>query len=492
MDAGHSLAASEIYRKGLKANRNDPSAVQWLTFNLMQSDSAALGPRAAQQYVATILSSGINWPAKLYTLELALAAATEGDDNIGILYNQTLECVQTLISSDLTPSDINVMSCHTIARHVLRLAGDGHPDPLFHSTPSEDDSPVVASLPLQATPPGPVHNCNRLPTSIVITQEIFRQPLRPVSIRSCGESYLIRLGENTIVYDKRGRVLDTPYGPLPAFLRIVLEKLFHKLPESQRIRGRSLFFGDYFSQALNYCHWVVDNLPRLVVASKLEFDFVHAIGAFVLQAPFQQETLARLLSPHQDYLAFGQDDGLVGIDELYYVDNASIAHFDHPLLGCDLSVMSDLVAALMGNKSPDRRRRLYVPRRHSRRVLNPDAIEPLLRQYGFETIDTDTMSFAAQVEAFSEAEAVVAPHGAALTNMLFAPATSKLVEFFPAFGGSSSFYRLVTARGQSYSCYIDDHSHGGHRDQAGTLVSNTTGMWVDPSWLDQWLKTNLE
>ena len=492
MDAGQSLLASEIYRKGLKTYRNDPPAVQWLTFNLMQSESAAHGARAVQQYVATILDSGINWPAKLYTLELALAAASDGDDNIDVLYNQALACIKAFAASDPAPEDINVMSCHTIARHILRLAGGRHPDPLFHSTVTEDRYPVVTSLPLQATPPGSIDDCNRLPTSIVAAQTGFRQPLRPVGIRHCGEGYLARLGDNTLLFDRTGSVLDTPYGPLPLFLRLVLEKLFHKLQIRRRIQGKSLFIGDYFSQALNYCHWVVDNLPRLLVARRLSFDFAHVIGVFMLQAPFQAATLERVLSPGQDYLAFAQDDGLVAFDELYFVDNASIAHFDHPLLGCDAHLTSALVDDLTATVTPQRSRRLYVPRRHSRSVLNPGEIEPLLAAYGFETIDTDAMSFSEQVATFAEAEAIVGPHGAALTNILFSPPTSKLVEFFPAFGGSPTFYRLATARGQSYSCYIDDETHGANRDQAGTLLSNTTGMRVNPDWLHQWLKNNLE
>jgi len=40
------------------------------------------------------------------------------------------------------------------------------------------------------------------------------------------------------------------------------------------------------------------------------------------------------------------------------------------------------------------------------------------------------MSFAEQVQTFRNADIVVAPHGAAATNMVFAPAGATLIELF--------------------------------------------------------------
>ena len=54
-----------------------------------------------------------------------------------------------------------------------------------------------------------------------------------------------------------------------------------------------------------------------------------------------------------------------------------------------------------------------------------------LGPYGFEPIVPGRMSFREQIRVFSEASVVVGPHGAALTNLVFAPHGCRIVEIAP-------------------------------------------------------------
>lgn len=77
-------------------------------------------------------------------------------------------------------------------------------------------------------------------------------------------------------------------------------------------------------------------------------------------------------------------------------------------------------------------RKLFIRRERVqyRRLVNQAEIEAMLVDVGFESIDPGGLSFAAQAALFAQAAIIVGAHGAALTNALFAPAGSTLVELW--------------------------------------------------------------
>jgi capsular polysaccharide biosynthesis protein len=71
-----------------------------------------------------------------------------------------------------------------------------------------------------------------------------------------------------------------------------------------------------------------------------------------------------------------------------------------------------------------RRGRWFLGRRNLRwrRLSNEAEIEIALQARGFETVYTEDMTFAQQVAMFRHADAIVAPNGSSLLNLIFAPA----------------------------------------------------------------------
>jgi capsular polysaccharide biosynthesis protein len=86
-------------------------------------------------------------------------------------------------------------------------------------------------------------------------------------------------------------------------------------------------------------------------------------------------------------------------------------------------------ARLWGKDAGKARRRLYLRRGAGlrRRVLNEDELLAALEPHGFVSVQPERLSFEEQVDLFSQAEIVVAPVGAALTNMLFMPPGGRAV-----------------------------------------------------------------
>ena len=79
--------------------------------------------------------------------------------------------------------------------------------------------------------------------------------------------------------------------------------------------------------------------------------------------------------------------------------------------------------------------RLYVTRGcaagNARRLNNEADLMACLRKYRFEFFDPQEHSLAEQIAKFSQAEIILSPHGAALTNLIWRQAKPlKVVELF--------------------------------------------------------------
>lgn len=95
--------------------------------------------------------------------------------------------------------------------------------------------------------------------------------------------------------------------------------------------------------------------------------------------------------------------------------------------------------------------RVYISRAdaHRRRVRNEDEVMDLLEEYGFERYVLSDLSFPEQVALFDSADAIVAPHGAGLVNMIFA-SDCRVVELAPD-PLRPTFFMLAETMGFDYS-----------------------------------------
>jgi capsular polysaccharide biosynthesis protein len=94
-------------------------------------------------------------------------------------------------------------------------------------------------------------------------------------------------------------------------------------------------------------------------------------------------------------------------------------------------------------------RRIYLSRQNAprRRLLNEAQVIDFLVERGFEVHDSAGMSVAEQQALFSEAAFIVAPHGAGLTNLVWCPSNTKVIEILPIQHGASCFQDLCQAAG---------------------------------------------
>ena len=90
----------------------------------------------------------------------------------------------------------------------------------------------------------------------------------------------------------------------------------------------------------------------------------------------------------------------------------------------------DSVSSVDTNSAPEK---IYISRNHSpyRRVVNEDELMPMLREHGYECVQLETLSIQQKVALLSGVKVIVAPHGAALTNLVFCSPGCTVVEMFP-------------------------------------------------------------
>jgi hypothetical protein len=126
----------------------------------------------------------------------------------------------------------------------------------------------------------------------------------------------------------------------------------------------------------------------------------------------------------------------------------------------------------------DRHRRLYVSRvdAQDRRVRNESELITMLDEYGFERIVPGEHTFAEQVRRFADAEVVLGPHGAGLTNTIFAPETT-LVELFGSYR-NACFFALARGMGHGYASV--------------TCRPEGTDMVVDVSTIESFVRERFE
>lgn len=168
----------------------------------------------------------------------------------------------------------------------------------------------------------------------------------------------------------------------------------------------------------SYYHWLIDIAPR-IAAAKLDLeDFSNIFFLYPGELnSVQRETLEALGVALSNVVNLHQSDP-VSADTIYAM----------PLPG--YRVIDPRIHALrtMLGKSGTPRRKLYLSRKGRRRVVNEADLYALLGRAGFEFITDDPRTLLEQIELFSEATHVVAPHGAAMSNIIWCSARSRVLE----------------------------------------------------------------
>lgn len=187
----------------------------------------------------------------------------------------------------------------------------------------------------------------------------------------------------------------------------------------------------------NYFHFVAESIPKMLLAEEagvpLDVPFLRTRGLHPnIAALFDRVNVARrpvmLLEPGTAYQVgelFQASDATVVVDTYEGLEGDRRSGLDVTRIrrGVELCQQPFLPRANSG------KRKIFASRGGSiRRLLNQKTIEERLAAIGFEIIRADELSLEDQVRIFQDAEIIVGPTGAQMTNIVWcAPGTSVIV-----------------------------------------------------------------
>jgi len=204
--------------------------------------------------------------------------------------------------------------------------------------------------------------------------------------------------------------------------------------------------------AENLFHWMVDGVARLGVVPE---NYLRAAGVLLVPMPAVERfpgLLSRLPLPPGLTVRPVRDGESLRIRTLIQPGSVSLGLAYHPCLAVALRSMVRGPAAA-DTPLP---RRFYVDRRGSaaRRLVNETDLVTALAQLGIPAIVLEDLPLAAQIDLFAQAELVVAPHGAGLTHIAFAPPGCRVLELLMDSYVHFAFRALAALCGLRYDCVI--------------------------------------
>jgi len=290
------------------------------------------------------------------------------------------------------------------------------------------------------------------------TKEVYRQEFKNIFVFSWGLIYK----PNKPFYKHYSLVPESAvhetwfrYSEFYSLTTIVKDYLKNKI-RILPIREKYISLFDMWSS--NHYHLHVDFLPRLLFLKETE---PAQLTLLLPDTPYFRNSIQSILTLFNFnfknilYLKSGE---IAFVKQCLFISKTVTTGFSNP----------DLIGKLkerinLPNTQPSKR--IYVKRKNTpvRKVLNEAEVEEILINcYGFEVVDFSDYPIAEQVQLAANTQIMVGMHGAGLTNVLFMPKGTKLVEFRRnGLHYTHCYWHLAAAVGIDYSLVFgepDDES----------------------------------
>jgi len=255
---------------------------------------------------------------------------------------------------------------------------------------------------------------------------------------------------NTVASTASGATLACGTPEPPFFVRESISWPFEsvvahglELPEANQATSRIRRPAAVFPTTTNYYHWLIEDLPTALRAHE-------AVPTASLLAYAPGITDRHRLVAESLGVSLEPSPLTVSLDEQILAGRGADSFFPHP---DDVVRLRSLGQRLTeGDQLSSGAEKIYVSRRYSRRPLaQEEALEGLLTERGFRVVHLEREPWLRQIELFSVARLVVAPHGAGLANLAFSPPGVRVVELTVGYMFNRCFEWLCHVGGHDYS-----------------------------------------
>jgi hypothetical protein len=206
------------------------------------------------------------------------------------------------------------------------------------------------------------------------------------------------------------------------------EQVKKKIEDNQVIPGTYISLLSYYT--LNFAHWLMDCLPKLSLLESLS-DSVKADLKFIIpegSPHYIIDSLKLLGIPKIQTIPITEQG--IQVEKLILCYAAQ--NLGRPSQKHILTIRDKFLSSVIDKKDHNlASRRLYISRsQSSRKIVNEEEILQVLKNYNFEVVHCESMSFAEQIGLFSEAKVVLGSHGAGIYNQIFCRAGTTIIEIY--------------------------------------------------------------
>ena len=392
-------------------------------------------------------------------LSNSFLAATRGDGAVKISTNGSFDAakIYTVMSSAAIP----------IQRFEL-------------TSPAQAQCDASVTIPGSAITMKAPENCNHY---IFNTTKLTSNEVSVYHFMNIYLSYDVRNNgaPQFYIFDKDRRLIDNfLFGATP----FISDQI-------RTITERSVFIDDFFPK-YNICHFMFDKLPRWHIANS---HFGERQAVLFNTGEYYSEIFSRLSACHSALCPSGAR-GTVFFSDVVIFSNSTLG-LRHPAQhGADLHIdalrkLRDSVRGVASSAS----RRVMLIRKVGlpRQVANAVDLYPLLQRHGFELVDAEELSAREQIALFCETSVVMGVHGAGLTNLIFQPQGSVVIELLPPFIATLSYWVPATLLGARYLPLLCDDPEQGRIDSSlvkhNPAANNRRDVVVPVDDLEALLKT---
>jgi hypothetical protein len=309
--------------------------------------------------------------------------------------------------------------------------------------------------------------------------EAYETTIPPFYVRSLRNGICYTSGEE--VYTSDGRVIleqNTQKTAPPVRWRRFLDNV-------TRVRGKVVNLS-LCGLENNYYHWLIECLGRLRLIHESGFrpDFYVVSNALGFQKRWLEQfgIQERQIIPANTGVSIQADELIVPS----LLNNWEIVKFRGqpvyqkqwlPRWVCELYSKFRL-------EKGEGKERIYISRAKAshRRVVNENALLPLLEKYGFAIVHLENFPLQEEFETFANAKVVVGPHGAGLASCLFCPPNASVLEIYPQYHHEADYRVLFSTTTLRYSYMIGETSDT-------SCLPADEDVYVNPEKFDMALKT---
>ncbi|WP_158294484.1 DUF563 domain-containing protein [Halorubrum sp. GN11GM_10-3_MGM] len=262
-----------------------------------------------------------------------------------------------------------------------------------------------------------------------------QQRLESPSQFVCQLSNIKLFGEPPLFLDKYNRpVVEEFEGSTRLAYKSIIKNirnghiLKYKFEDKNKIKEPVSAFCGFWSNG--YYHWYVDYLPK-IRALEVYYQQTNVFPKIILRNPTQwQIDSLEILGVPEEKLLITEKPKLIDKYVLpslpRYVDRDKPAYGYVPSPSSILWVKNRIKSNLPNVSKGNREERILITRSNAakRKILNIDELVKKTRTLGFKPYTLDELTIRQQIELFSHADIVVAPHGAGLTNTIFSEDTT--------------------------------------------------------------------